>query len=198
MGTGWLLTAVAIYHIAMRGFGSADAQVIQDDIYVTSRPLVSSQAFVVLAAALNDIGRGRLRPRTAVFILVALISQHRSVWVAGIVALLPILLVASTSVRARFLWVASFLLTAGFAFVTRNPSAALVSDLSTPLQSRGTLNARTDGWAQLVSQQNDLGLFTILVGQPVGSGFARSSGGGLVLCPHNWYVTLYLRIGMSE
>jgi hypothetical protein len=64
--------------------------------------------------------------------------------------------------------------------------------------SRGTLGARTSGWEYLTSKQHRLGAMADMFGQPFGTGWTRPRvGGGIVeFGPHNWYVELYLRVGL--
>ncbi|MFZ2014376.1 MAG: hypothetical protein WAV00_11180, partial [Nocardioides sp.] len=74
----------------------------------------------------------------------------------------------------------------------------IVSRFNYAVHSRGTLIDRELAWHTLVSQQNRMGGTTILTGQPFGTGWARREPGGTVeiFAPHNYYVSLYLRIGL--
>ena len=74
----------------------------------------------------------------------------------------------------------------------------LVSKFLVAFHSRGTLVDRQFAWRYLIDQQNAKGAFSVLFGQPFGTGFARREPGGNIetYAPHNWYVLLYLRIGL--
>ncbi len=60
-----------------------------------------------------------------------------------------------------------------------------------------TYDARTEGWINLIKGSVDQGIASVLFGEPFGGGFGRrQSGTWVTFAPHNWYVSLYLRVGI--
>ncbi|MEO5314983.1 hypothetical protein PV772_12830 [Pseudarthrobacter sp. CC12] len=74
----------------------------------------------------------------------------------------------------------------------------IVADLSAAATDSGTYDARVRSWINLINQSTDSGLSGIIFGQPMGIGFGRFEGVGrwVEFAPHNWYVTMYLRVGV--
>ena len=74
----------------------------------------------------------------------------------------------------------------------------LLARFGVAVHNRATLNDRKFAWRVLVDNQNALGGRAVLFGQPFGTGFDRVEPNGTVstYAPHNWYVLLYLRIGL--
>ena len=197
--TGWALVGVAALHVSMRGLGTADQQTLQNGIYVTSRPLISGQAILLAAAGVYCLA---LRTRMAAgvtFIVVAVLCQHRSVWVALVLSVVATFLVGRPEVRARLASVLGGLTVVAILLVGYGVGSSIVSDLSHSLTSSGTFNGRTEGWGELVAEQNTQGWGSILLGQPMGTGFVRFDSAHNVFisyAPHNWYVMIYLRVGL--
>jgi hypothetical protein len=200
MITGLGLTVVAAIHIRSRGIGSVDQLILVDGQLVTSRPLVATQALVlglVGIAFLVARRSGRDRLLGLVFVGVSVLCQHRTVWAALAVSLLAVILL-SPRVRGRIAgWVVLGAVAVALAYAT-GLIEPLVSKFLVAFHSRGTLVDRQFAWRYLIDQQNAKGAFSVLFGQPFGIGFARREPGGNIetYAPHNWYVLLYLRIGL--
>jgi hypothetical protein len=198
--TGIGLTVDALVHIAQRGLGSVDQRILVNGDLVTSRPLVSSQALVLGLIGLAILGRSSrasVRVLAGGFFVLAVACQHRSVWAAFIVAVASLVLLAPR-LRARLLGLGlltGFVLLVLYAAGTLDP---VIARFDEAIHSRGTLIDRQFAWRTLVTQQNRMGTTSVLTGQPFGAGFARRvPGGGVELfAPHNYYVSLYLRIGL--
>lgn len=195
--TGWGLVAIAGYHISTRGLGSADEFLRDDGAYLTSRPLVSSQACVLVLCGLHAIISRRRALTGWAFVVVAVICQHRSVWVALVVGLCVAVLMAAPRIRARVVAGVSVATVLGVALLTMGFAQGALNKLMHSASSTGTLNDRTFGWVTLVNQMHALGWSAILTGQPMGSSYRRINAFGAIeeYGPHNWYIIIYLRLG---
>jgi hypothetical protein len=202
---GWTLSLVAVFHIVMYGLGGADAFVNPaTGIEQTSRPLVAGQALVLALCAIVGLGASRRTNHVAarlgpfVFVAIVLISQHRTVWAAIAVGLVGVLVdrgVSRSRVRALAFLAVILVIGATAAGVT----AGLVTELSASLASRGTYDGRVTSWIALLRQFFDQGALSVIFGQPLGSGYGRFEGAGryVTFAPHNWYLTVLLRIGIA-
>lgn len=198
--TALALIAVAAYHIHLRGIGQVDQLITVNGQEVTSRPLVAGQALVLGLLGLALI----IREKRTVLRVVGLVSlgltavcQHRSVWAAVAVAL-AVLVLASPRVRGRVLALG---FVCGVGLLIAYSSGALdplLAKFNLAYHSRGTLDDRLLATQTLVDQQNAKGASAVLLGQPFGTGFTRRSESGTIetFAPHNYYVLLYLRVGL--
>jgi hypothetical protein len=203
---GWLLVAVAGYHLSRYGLGnSADFVDPSTGVEQTSRILVSGQAFVLLLCTTvlvwtRDAARRRLHIATAaVFLVVILLAQQRSVWLALLVSLVVVLF--ASSMRMKLVLVSlGILLIAVFTFLTAAGGGllgSLVGTLEGSASSSGTYDGRVSSWSNLLTASFTKGPFDALFGQPLGTSYGRFQDNGqwVVFAPHNWYLSLYLRIG---
>ncbi|KTR94673.1 hypothetical protein NS220_08405 [Microbacterium testaceum] len=200
---GLALTAVAALHLAIYGWGGADSFVTTaTGVLQTGRPLVSGQAAVLLCCGLAMIlTGGALRVVELLtgfgFIAVAILCMHRSVWVAAFAGLL----VAAMSLRGRALiatiYVAFYSAVILACAITSGVLSALGEIVGHALSSDGTLNAREGSWSELIDQSIQGGIGRIFFGASFGAGWGRVVDGAFVdFNPHNWYVVLYLRVGL--
>ena len=200
MITGLGLTLDALIHIRSRGIGSVDQLILVDGQLVTSRPLVATQAFIlglIGIACLFARSSGRDRLLGLVFLAVSVLCQHRTVW-AALLASMVALVLLSPRVRGRIVgWVVVLSIGLAIAY-TSGLLEPIITKFSVAFHSRGTFVDRQFAWRYLIEQQNAKGGLSVLLGQPFGSGFARREPGGNIetYAPHNWYVLLYLRIGL--
>lgn len=206
--SAWLvvgLTVVAILGFLTTGLGSAtDYILLGTGEYETIRPLSASQTmmlalsgFVLFDSASNRRNRWHFILALAAFALVILL-QHRSVWAALIGSCIAILLCSDgRSFRVGLLVISSL----GFLGISL-AIAGLIDPIITVLQesatSTGTYDGRVSGWLALIDKFHTNGPLEILFGTPMGGGWERVQLGRLVTwSPHNWYVTVLLRVGYA-
>ncbi len=201
---GWILALVALYHGFEHGLGSPTAVVLRaDGSYGPNRILIAAQAaalllcagVLLLTMAASGKSRTRLARSSVVFFGVILLSQHRSVWLAGLAAMTAAFaFVNSGRARGRvavLLGTGAWLALVGFTVL-----GAARGVIDSALNS-DTFVWRTSGWQTLVSDAIARGPFTVAFGEPFGSGFLRTVGDGrIVVQPHNWYVEIFLRLGI--
>ena len=205
MWTAWVLTGVAAWHVMTRGLGNADLRVLNaQNMLVTTRPLVSGQAAFVATAALAAIVEGERRRKkffagqAAVFLAVVAVCQHRSVWLAAIAGLLMLILVGDTRVRVKLLAGSVIAFVGTMMLYLAGTLNGVLHAAEIAVTSTGTYGDRLFGWTSLINSSFASGPLTVIAGRPFGSGVARISGTGILetFATHNWYVTLYLRIGL--
>jgi len=202
---GSALTMAFGYHAAVYGWGGVDSFVGPVDFAQTGRPLVAGQAIFLTLCAFYLIGPGWKIPRLRdqifglLFLIIAVASQHRSVWVAiaagGIVYLFRL--------RGRALERTVFIGFYSFVVLAIIAATGALKDVFTSLgyavSSDRTLTDRANTWSVLIDEafakHNPM---VILFGEPFGSGYFRKtlSGATAEYTPHNWYVVLFLRIGV--
>ena len=206
---GWALVLVAVYHGVRYGIGSAGSWAsVGDGSRQTGRVLVASQALPLLLSAgtlfLNPSGSARVRPRFAfmsslVFLAVVLLAQHRSVWGAAGVGMVAVLLWSGrTYIRQRvfvLLIGAAWLALVGWISGVLDPSSNV--DAGEALDTR-TYRWRTSSWQSLIDEAFNRGPVSVLGGEPFGTGYLRQLDTGLwtSASPHNWYVMVFLRLGL--
>lgn len=201
---GWGLTAVAAYHALVYGVGSSASVVDLDDATRTGRVLVADQALVLAVCAamllLRGVEKSRLTLFSALaFLVVSVISQHRSVWVALAIGLLAVVLLSpGWASRARASLISLATVFVAYLIASYGLLGDLVSSVANSATDFRSINARSSSWEQLVQQLFDEGPFAVLFGLSFGSGFVRIEPNGLVqtYSPHNWYVLLLLRVGL--
>jgi hypothetical protein len=204
---GWGLVVVAVYHGVKFGVGGASSWVyLADGTRKAARFLVADQALVLLCCA----GVAALRPSGSekvsnwsvasalVFMGIVVLAQHRSVWAAagaGIVAVL--IWSGQKQVRNR---VFVTLLVGGWLVLTgwSSGNLSIGSEFSGSMSDGQTYAWRTAGWRALLSQSTANGPISIAIGEPFGSGYFRvdSNGTWTTVSPHNWYVEMFLRLGI--
>jgi hypothetical protein len=198
VGTVLGLILVAIWHISIRGLGTADDVMIVDGQVFTSRPLVAAQACFLALAGLYLLLAHRAQGLAWLCFLFVLLTQHRSVWITTLAAFSVVIMRSSPKVRANVL-VGVFLavLSVGF-LLAYGAFPGLNADLARSAHSTKTFADRTLGWSTLLAESKQQGISSMAFGQPTGSGWDRLNAGGQLISysPHNWYVTLYLRIGL--
>lgn len=200
------LCLVAAYHAARYGLGGTDDFVIvSGELSQTGRPLVSSQAFLLVLCAVlalrlwNRTNQQRYVVLSAVFLLVVAVSQQRTVWLTMVALALVLLWRAPRALRRKIIPFAGTVLVVGVAIaVTRAASSNLVAEFVGSASNTGTYDARLTSWTGLVVQSMSGGPLGVLFGMPFGHGYGRFEGVGrwVVFAPHNWYLTVYLREGL--
>lgn len=199
-GSFLIITAVLFW--AQNGFGGFST--------TGQRALRGLEALILLFATIITIviPYGRTRTRNlalpaAGFVVLALTVQ-RSVAVAGIIALIIIVLIGGrvrtrrSSVVTRFLLVigglsVGFLVLAGPTGVNQDLGTAL----GTSTTEEGTFSWRLQGWNILVREQLSGSIPSIAIGEPAGSSNLRIIGESVVtVAPHSEYVSLLKSVGV--
>jgi len=142
-------------------------------------------------------------------VLTIVVLQHRSVWVASLIPMLWLLwrvradrqqqsVGPAVAVVVAVVVVAGVLGSGRFTGVTE--SVTEQAERATSTQS-GTFVSRAEGWRALMQQWVAGGPKVWALGNPYGSGFARHQGatwGGVEVtyAPHNYYVSLLMRVGL--
>ncbi|MGN8132645.1 hypothetical protein [Paenarthrobacter sp. 22069] len=202
--TGLGLSVLFAYHVAAYGLGNADSFVTTaDGVDQTGRPLVSSQALLLALSGMNQFKVATAKGKSsrlllgAGFLSLAILCQHRSVWVAVGIGLLLVVLrlrgvpLARTVVGGFF---ASVLALVIYASGIADP---LIASLTKSLESSGTYSARLDTWSVLIDDSFQRGVSSVIFGEPFGFGYNRYDGLRLLtFAPHNWYVSVFLRLGL--
>lgn len=203
--TGWGLIALFAYHAATYGLGGADSFVSADpssDLAQTGRPLVAGQAFALACFGLFMFIRSAQRNSFRVFsglvfLVVAVLCQHRSVWAAvGIAAIIGLSRLRG-SARAHSIFWGAYALLILLIPLMAGAFDPLIEDLSQSASSTGTYLERAESWDILVAEAIHQGLWTVVFGTPFGTGYDRVVSGIFVsYSPHNWYVIIFLRLGL--
>ena len=161
--------------------------------------MVSTQALILGLVGLAMVTTWAFRGGRLLgiaFLVLAVLCQHRSVWASLVVAIVAMVLLVPR-VRRRIISIAVITgtLLSAYAFGLLDP---LLAKFGVASHDRATLTDRKFAWRVLVDEQNAMGGQAVLFGQPFGSGFDRIEPDGTVAtyAPHNWYVLLYLRIGL--
>ncbi len=205
---GWALVLVALYHGVRFGFGSAGSFATAGDGSIRNgRVLIASQALALLLCAattfLGSSGAVKVRSQfsggsSLVFGAVAVIAQHRSVWGAGAVGILTVL-IWSRRRRARQQGFVLLMLGVWVALVGWSSGILEGSEVLESASSRNTYDWRTAGWQGLISQAVARGPLTVVAGEPFGgSGFLRQMPTGelISVSAHNWYVDIFVSLGI--
>lgn len=199
-GSFLIITAVLFW--TQNGFGGFSTS--------GQRALRGLEALILLFATIVTIvvPYGRTRTRNlalpAVGFVVLALTVQRSVAVAGIIALIIIVLIGGrvrtrrSSIVTRFLLViggvsVGFLILAGPTGVNQDLGTAL----GTSTTEEGTFNWRLQGWNILVREQLSGSIPSIVIGEPAGSSNLRVIGESVVtVAPHSEYVSLLKSVGV--
>lgn len=199
---GWALVVAFTYHAARYGMGTADSFVeVGDGNSQTGRPLISQQAILLACFGLMMFWRtDLLKPKVAsglVFITVAVLCQHRSVWVGiGLAIVLALLKLRGHALGNTVFWglYGCLILLIPYLAGAFDP---LMDQLSYAATSAGTYTERADSWQLLITQAIHNGPGTVFFGQSFGTGYDRVVDGRFVsYSPHNWFVMIFLRLGL--
>ncbi|WP_146245931.1 O-antigen ligase [Curtobacterium sp. MCPF17_001] len=201
---GWLLSAVAFYHIARHGLGSTSEFVsVTADTEQTSRALVAGQALMLLLCAIACLhfwkatGRGAYAWSAVLFTVVIVLTQERTVWVAALCSAVAVGLTGNPSVKRRTALIVIIGAAISAIAVASGVLTPLINTLVGAAQNLNTFEARIEGWTNLVRGSVAQGTSVVLFGEPFGQGYGRlQSGVWVTYAPHNWYLSLYLRSGV--
>ena len=201
---GWMLVAAAAVHVYLRGFATYGDDFVESSGDIRdSRILVSGQALILVFSLLAAIALAR-QPRTSrwwavsavVFFLVVLLSQQRTVWVVAFIVLGAGIILDRRRRASDVLWALGIVWGLSALFVSGLVDGVM-DQLVQASQNTRTYDGRSQGWTALVAQASDRGAFTVMFGEPFGAGYARVELGRLVgWNPHNWYLNIFLRVGV--
>jgi O-antigen ligase len=124
-----------------------------------------------------------------------ILSQQRTVWVvAAIVVVLN--QIWSRNLINKLTKVVPVLIASSVIYAVF--FSQTFTSISYSFSDRSTLSARQSSWDSLLSAAFNSGPMVWLTGQPFGSGFARWERDDLFVtyAPHNWYLTIFLRLGL--
>jgi O-antigen ligase len=175
--------------------------------------VVPSGATLVLVNALLVVGLMLIRDPQRVWLWAAALAfggavillQHRSVWIAGTIGVLTLVLVFRKRIRIELLRQFGvglvLVLFMGVGLVGYGKLDQVISSLSSSAVSvtdtRGTAGGRIYGWQQLLMQVRPSEYIT---GKPFGSGYERYDYPGVrwkaTYDPHNFYLQTMLRTGL--
>lgn len=194
-----VLSVSALVFLARFGFGTYDAE--------GARALNSPQALVVATWALMCLGgpatrRGTLAATAA--LLLVLVSQQRTVWATTAVGLAAIALNARRAAepgRRRIAYSIIVGASVGLPLLLLLGPAGFRSSVETAASTvsadSGTFGWRVDGWMDLLRRFRTSDGITQAIGQPMGTGFARTVfGRQMAYSPHNMYLTVLLSLGV--
>ncbi len=202
---GWFLILVGSYHIYVHGLGTVSDFVVDDSGMIqTSRPLTSGQAYMlgiclVICVFIWKKEKNRSFAVAALAFSVGLIlSQQRSVW-SVVVAALLVILIFGRSASKRSIIFGGVLAFIGLAIIiSTNSMNSVTSQIFEAADNLQTYDARVSSWQDLISESFSQGPVTVYFGAPMGAGYGRfeSVGRWVDFAPHNWYITVYLRVGL--
>jgi hypothetical protein len=208
IGRIWLMAAALMVLLAcvrwLRVFAGIDLGVaaeingVDTAVRVLDGPYTFFLAGPLLMAVPFWLRRGQarwVRWLGAVLLVVVIVLDRRTVWLAILVGL-AVLLLRGRRLRARgvALVVAASVLT-GLAFA----GDVLGRNQSPPgtVTSTGSVTWRIEGWSDLVDSWSESPVNWI-IGEPFGSGFARTVDGSEVDAhPHNFYIETMIRAGLG-
>jgi hypothetical protein len=196
---GWLVGFIPLSAIAQVGAGNE------------FRALPSGAAFCVAAVGLVQFmawmrGSGTRWSglHALVFAAVAIVLQHRSVWLAAAVGYSFVLMQQHDHMPRRLLWLIGLLFAGGIGIaiamqtgVLDRLAASLWESTISVADPKSTTTDRMFGWEALISDWIDSPWGTIFFGYPYGTSYRRVVDRVVVeYSPHNFYVQLLLRVGV--
>lgn len=202
---GVLVAGAAIALIAIEGVPSADEFVMRDGELISARPIVASGGLLVLQAALLALlswrsQRAGLLVVGLVLLAVVAVLQHRTVWVAAMLAaVVGFALWARERRQGRemetFAVVGVVLLIAPVAVWGLTQAGPLVESAKQVTATDSTFGWRTTGWDQLVSANSSTA--ELVLGGPAGEDLTRFiNGTEVTVSAHNGFVDAFLRFGL--
>ncbi len=206
---GVVLSGVAVMHWARYGLGSSSTMIVINGEVATGRGLPASGALAIVTAALLLGYSGRpaqwsaaRRRLVMVWLLaIAVLLQHRSVWVVLAVSLLVGTVLerngrghrVAASVGGLYLGAVAGL---GLLLHGGTVSQHLSASWQAAFAQSSTVTWRVTSWGDLLQQQLS-SVQQWLFGRPFGYGYLRVIDGEIwTVMPHNFYVQVLLRGGV--
>lgn len=206
VGTGLLLTVVAVPYILIEGLSSANDVLTRNGEVVRASPILATGALVILqsailAPAIRWPSTGSSKYVAVAAGLIVLLLQYRTVWAAGFLVAL----------FAGFWWykrraglTRAIAIVGGGAIVVLASVAILAAADVGPIGdsarsatiSNSTFTWRFTGWRELLDSHDSPS--NLATGQPSGGSFARVINGNEVnVSAHNELVEAYIRFGIA-
>lgn len=205
LALGWGLVILATYHVSRYGLGETSEFVDAVTGYAqTSRPLVSEQTLILLLCAVVVFWRWSHERKSSLlisgmaFLTIVAIVQQRTVWAVGIVVVCVVFLMSRSNTRHTILKSAA-IVAWGIAMLSLSGRlSTITAQLDSAASNFGTYDYRVNSWIDLIHRSFADGPGVVAVGAPFGHGFGRYEGVGrwVEFAPHNWYLTIYLRVGI--
>lgn len=201
----WVLAACALSCIALLwwlhfGIGSNSDRIVVDGVLTGARPVNAAETLIIgQAATILLCGRGSGRGRTLAWLLlvVVVLAQHRTVWLAVGTMIMGWLLSRRrrTGSRAGALGVLGSLSMVSLLAVSWGTTDGVISSLAASSEDDRTLVWRMEGWHALLPRLEEMPDWVL--GLPFGSGYDRVINGSFIaFAPHNYYVEVLLRLGL--
>lgn len=166
------------------------------------RTMILTQAILIalpgVAISRSFHPMGRLRYLAFGLLPVAVLLQHRTVWVGTAAGLLFLAIRGKSSGRSAIIGLVgvSALSVLAMALLMTGDSNPLTESLRRSSTDTHTLEWRYEGWVELLEGRDAPQGTAVLIGTPYGSGYDRIIEGRQVdVNPHNYYVETYLRQG---
>lgn len=207
----WGLVGVVAYRWVGLKFGFVSLQLVEL-VGASSefRVVGSSPTFFLAAVGVAYFTRWLRDARSTsllgsvIMLGLALVLQHRSVWVAAIGALGVVGWHSRTAIKEKALTIILLVLVAGTivgSYLALSPSSRLIETITQSAaavgESRGTHTDRIEGWKVLLSDYSKYQPDEWFIGKPYGTGYERYVMGKLLeFSPHNFFVQLLLRVGL--
>jgi hypothetical protein len=202
---GLLLVAVALVRIPMMGgFG------------LEQRPLPSYAVLPMGQAFFFGWAWSAARHKSRVwqwlvlgFLLLAVLMLHRSVWVALGAGLLTLFALHRGSRKGLLIGVAIAAVAGTLAIIAFFDEEVILglheAAVEMTASQASTFMWRVEGWIALLHPDSGWEPLSVLIGNPMGSGYARSLGNSVLtaydiesgIIPHNYYISLFLRGGLA-
>lgn len=206
----WGLVGVVVYRWLGLKFGFVSMQLVELVGASSEFRVVGSGPTFFLAAVgvayftrwLSDARSSSLLG-SVIMLGLALVLQHRSVWVAAIGALVVVGWHSRTAIRKKAFTIILIVLVVGTvigSYLALSPSSRLIETITHSAaaigESRGTHTDRIEGWKALLSDYTRYQPYEWLIGKPYGTGYERYVLGKVQdFSPHNFFVQLLLRVG---
>ncbi len=203
ISAGFALAVAAIPYFIADGIHSSSFEIEQDGGMINWRPIVATGALVILQAAILAVALRWPRPKlawgfAAFAIVIVVLLQHRTIWLAAgaVLAVAAVYLIATNDAsRARRLAAASGLVAIAVAVPIALVASGEADALIDSATSGDTAAWRTDGWEQLITNNDSAS--EIAIGNPAGEGFERVDRGVTIsFSAHNEFVDAFVRFGL--
>ncbi len=202
--SGLTLALLSVPYLVKEGVHSASTFIDRNGELVTSRPIVSAGALIILQAAVLFLALRWPSRRASIWFALAciagvLVLQHRTVWAAALaVAIVGFVSWSRSNVRRTegvvFGVTGALLLVSPLALMGIWSSGSFRESLTEVTKADSTFSWRMQSWHELVAEHHSVG--EVLFGAPAGESWARTIAGSTVtVSPHSAFVEAFLRFG---